>query len=41
MLTWLSVWSEVQICMWPANTTATRCQQNTDWINLSGTSSPG
>jgi len=23
MLAWLSVWGEVQICMWPADATAT------------------
>jgi len=25
MLAWLSVWGEVQICIWPADTTATHC----------------
>jgi len=44
MLAWLSVWSEVHICIWPS-----RCQchslpldpVNPDWFYLSGTSSPG
>ena len=25
VLVWLSVWSEVQICIWPADATATHC----------------
>jgi len=25
MLGWLSLWGEVQICIWPADTTATHC----------------
>jgi len=25
VLAWLSVWSEVQTCMWPADATATHC----------------
>jgi len=25
MLVWLSVWGEVQICIWPADATATHC----------------
>jgi len=25
VLAWLSVWSEVQTCIWPADATATHC----------------
>ena len=44
VLTWLSVWSEVQTCICPADATATHClllQQNPDWFYLSGTGPPG
>jgi len=47
VLAWLSVWSEVQICIWPngpADATATHyllLQYNPDWLYLSGTGSPG
>jgi len=44
VLAWLSVWSEVQTCIWPADATATRClvlQSNPDWFYLSGIDSPG
>jgi len=35
VLAWLSVWSEVQTCIGPADATATH------WPYLSGTGSPG
>jgi len=44
VLMWLSVWSEVQTCIYgPADATATHClllQWNPGWFYLSGTSSP-
>jgi len=44
VLAWLSVWSEVQTCIWPTDATATHClllQLNPDWFYVSGTGSPG
>jgi len=46
MLTWLFVWSDVQIffAYGPSDATATHClllQLNPDWFYLSGTGSPG
>ena len=45
VLVCLSVWSEVQTCMYgPADATATHClllQWNPDWCYISGTGSPG
>jgi len=44
VLEWLSLWSEVQTCICPADATATHClllQYNPDWFYLSGTGSPG
>jgi len=43
VLAWLSVCSEVQTCIRPADATATHClllQYNPDWFNLSGTGPP-
>jgi len=40
----LSVWSEVQTCIWPSRCHCTHClllQKNPDWFYLSGTGSPG
>jgi len=46
MLTWLSVWGEVQICIWPSWChchSLSLAPGNPDWFwfYLSGTGSPG
>jgi len=44
VLAWLSVWSEVQTCIWPSGFhchSLSLVQLNPDWFNLSGTGSPG
>ena len=43
MLAWLSVWGEMQICICPADATATLslASVNPDWFYLSGTGPPG
>jgi len=44
MLAWLSVWGEVQICIWPSwchCPSLSLAVINPDWFYLSGTSSPG
>ena len=40
---WLSVWNEVQICIWPRRcrcTSLSLAPVNQDWFDLSGTGSP-
>jgi len=44
MLAWLSVWAEVQICIWPSWChchSLSLAAVNPHWFYLSGTSSPG
>jgi len=44
MLAWLSVWGEVQICIWPSwyhCHSLSLAADNPDWFYLSGTGSPG
>ena len=45
MLAWLSVWSEVQTCIWPrschCHSLSLASVKNPDWFYLSGTGSPG
>jgi len=41
VLAWLSVWSEVQNCIWPSRCHCLLLQKNPDWFYLSGTGSPG
>jgi len=43
MLAWLSVWGEVQICIWPSKChchSPSLAPVNLDWFYLSGTGSP-
>jgi len=44
VLAWLSVWSEVQTCIWPSRChchSLSLASVNPDWFYLSGTGSPG
>jgi len=44
MLAWLSVWDEMQICIWPSRChchSLSLAPVNPDWLYLSGTGSPG
>jgi len=44
MLLWLSVWGEVQICIWPSwchSHSLSLAPVNSDWFYLSGTGLPG
>jgi len=44
VLAWLSVWSEVQTCIWPNWChchSLSHASEKTDWFYLSGTGSPG
>ena len=45
VLAWLSVWCEVQTCIWPSgfhcHSLSLAPVKNPDWFYLSGTGSPG
>jgi len=44
VLAWLSLWSEVQTCIWPSGFychSLSLALENPDWFHLSDTGSPG